>query len=142
MAAYTAPRPGTGATLAFTTNDYAVRIKGVEWSGYSRPALETTYLASSEGREYIPGDLYEPGQMDVEFDSDPNLLDALKTHLTSAATDTVTLTFDQETGETSACSVAVGGFIIDHSLSVVTEEVVSGSFSIKLTGTITNTDAA
>ncbi len=141
MAESTAVRPGSGATLVFTTNAYAVNITSASWSGMSRPALDTTYLGSATAKSSIPGDLYDPGTIDCDFNGTPSELDALITHMTTNAVDTFTVTFDQETGETTAADFAASGYIIDHNLTIATEELIAGSFTVQLSGAITFTAA-
>ncbi len=142
MAESTTPLVGSGASLAFTTNDYAVRVTSASVNEFmSRPSVDTTYLGST-WREAIPGNIPNPGVIEAEFQCLPSELDALKTHITTQTVDTMTVTFDIESGETSAASFSASGFIIDHSITIATEELVTGTMSIQLSGEVTVTAGA
>jgi len=57
MAAKT-PDVGTGATIGFSTSFFATATS-FSWSGVSREALDTTTLATTAAKTYMPGDLYD-----------------------------------------------------------------------------------
>ena len=55
-----ATRTGFGATL--THSGFSVKVISIGSFTQSRPKLDTSYLATTSYRTFIPGDLIEPGE--------------------------------------------------------------------------------
>lgn len=124
MAAIT-PDVGTGGAITFSSS-FLGRILNIEWTGISREALETSTMATTGGKTFMPGDLYDPGSLNVtiQFDTDAS------PPITSTA-ETVTVTWpDAETWSAS-------GFLTDFSVTAAKEEVMEATATIKFTGSIT-----
>ena len=62
---------GTGATLTFSSTSYTTEIVNINATGRSRVSVDTTKLSSS-AKEYIRGDLIEPGEYEVEIHYQPD----------------------------------------------------------------------
>lgn len=124
MAAVT-PDVGTGTSIAFSTS-FLGRLTSVRWTGISREALETTTMATTGGRDFIPGDLYDPGELqcEIQFDTDA-------TPPISSAAETITITWPD--AETAIFS----GFMTGFEISDVLEQVMTATATIKITGDIT-----
>lgn len=124
---------GTGATLTFSANtgwdSSAVDIQTISWSGISREAIETTHLGTTTARTFMPGDLYDPGEVTMELSYD----DGVDTPILLADTaETITLTFPTS-GATFACS----GFCTSFEVNVPLEERMTATLTWKMTGAIT-----
>lgn len=125
------PDLGTGTILTFA--NITMDLTSVAMTGISRPSIETTHLGSTPTQTFIPGDLYDPGSIECEFEVDT----------TSPVT-----TMDIETimvASSGSWTIAVGAlatwsgsnaFATDFSWNLPTEELATGSFTLKITGDI------
>lgn len=92
-----------GVTITFSST-YFTNVTSVRWSGVSRAPIPTSNSSTSGGMEFIPSNLYDPGELTVE-----GYVDNTKNFTTpiagSAETVTITkLATGQSTGGTCACS--------------------------------------
>ena len=124
MAAVT-PDVGAGTSIAFSTS-FLAKLTNVDWSGISRAAVETTTMATTTAKTFMPSDLYDPGSLTVEmqFDSDG-------TPPVNGAAETVTITFGD--AETWICSA----FLTDFAFTGATEELWTATATLKFSGPIT-----
>ena len=122
---------GTGTILTF--GGITMEITSLSMSGISRESIETTHLGSTPTKTFIPGDLYDPGSIECEFQLD-----------TTAPVSTM----DIETimaASSSSWTIAVGSlatwtgsnaFATDFSWNLPLEELATGSFTLKISGDI------
>ena len=130
---------GFGTTLTFS-GGFAGEIKSIQIGGVSRDALETTYMATTQGyRTFIPSDLVDPGELSVEvqFEADKNFLTPIK-----GAVETVTITFPIESGHSNAGSYACSGFLTEFEVTSQFDEIMTANLTIKYTGVPTYTPAS
>ena len=132
---------GSGATFVFGTTPVALDITGLDISGSSRESIDITTLATTGGRTYIPGDLYDAGELSIEGLLDPNLGDALVTKI-GAVTETGTITFPIPSGGAAGATFAASCFLTEFESSVGIDEEMTFSLTLKLTGAITWSDSA
>ncbi len=106
------------------------------FSGVTRDTIETTHMATSVTKTFIGGDLYDPGTLEVEFqvptDSPLTNMKVEDIMVVSTSTFTVTLT---EGGDWAG-----SGFMTDFNWNIPLEDVVTGSFTLKITGAVTTTN--
>jgi hypothetical protein len=129
---------GTGATLTLGTHtwDTAARITSITFDTIARQSLETTYLATTSARTYMPEDLPDYGAITVEF-----------LHIDSiappyAAAETVTVTYPTGSGQSVPATAAFSGFLVDYTPgSPAVGELMKGTAKWKITGVITFTAA-
>jgi hypothetical protein len=126
---------GTGTTFTFA--GFTAEVKNIDWSGISREILDTSHLATpaaSPGtvgsKTYIPGDLSDPGSLDVTFHYNPDTEPPIE-----AAAATLTITF------TSGATWVAQASMIDYSFGIPFEEVMEGTTTFKIVGPITVTAA-
>jgi hypothetical protein len=131
---------GTGATFAFGTTPIALTFTSIEASGISRESIDVSHLATTGGRTFLPGDLYDAGELKLEGLLDPNLGDALVTKI-GAVKETCTLTFPLFPGDSGAATFAASGFLMDLEFGVPLEEEMTFAMTLKLSDEITFTDA-
>lgn len=132
MAAKT-PDVSAGATVTFGTSStwstsVGITVKSLTWSGISRPAIDSTTLVTSGARTFMPGDLYDPGELNIEMNLDTDCAPII-----TAAAETITVTFQD--GETYIAS----GFMTDFSFNVPENDsgLMTATAKFKLTGAIT-----
>jgi len=123
---------GTGATVTFDSGFFA-EIISANWNGIERPSIDTTHTGTTTARTFVPGSLYDPGELEVEIawaaETEPPY---------GGAAETCTLQVPSSgTGGTSTW--AASGFMINFSGSVPLEERQTATGTIKLTGAITVT---
>ena len=137
------PEDGRGATLTLGTSTWETNtaITGITFAGMTRNTLETTHLGTNTARTYIIEDLYDAGELTVEFlhqdITAPPVITA-----TNTTADTITVTYPLSTGATNAATVAASGYcteFVPGALAV--GELSKGSAKFKLTGAITFTSA-
>lgn len=134
----TAVDEGHGATLTLGTSswDTAALIVSIEFDDIARQALETTHLATSGGRSFIPEDLPDYGAVSVEFLH----IDAIAPPY--AAPETITVTYPLGSGQSGAATIACSGFLLDYKPgSPAVGEIMKGTAKWKLTGAMTFTAA-
>lgn len=125
---------GNGASLTFsdTTGTYhIVSISGLE---VSRDVIEVTKLADTGRKRFIRDDLAELGEVTVTAYSDAGAPSLFTDHGASLD-ETVTITYPQQPGGTSAGTVVFGGAITSiKSADAEMGEVMLIEFTIKGTG--------
>ena len=110
MAVTTKPDTGHGFTLTFATTNWTGKIIGLPTNLVkTRERVKATHLASATNHEYIPGDLDELGELevDVRFEAATGL------PATGSAPETITATWPLAPGGGGATggSLAGTGFI-------------------------------
>lgn len=123
---------GTGTTIAFGTSGWAANVVSIGDLGEERPSIDTTHLATSDARTYIPGNLRDGGTLTIEAQHDPSQLPPI-----TAAAETITITFE----DTSTCGFT--GFCTSYKIGGITsdEALMTATVSIKVSGKLTWTAA-
>lgn len=129
---------GTGATMTFASTSYSVPITQIVHQGESVDDIRTSHLGTTGGHTYIPSDLVEGGEYVCSYQVDPNEppIDG------APSTETITYTAPIPSGSTVAATEAFTGYIKSHEKTVPTGDLMTGTFTVKVAGTITKTDAA
>lgn len=127
---------GTGAAITFQSGFFAL-ITNISWSGWERQAIDISTMANTNNaRTFMPSDLHDAGTLEVEclWDAD----DGVKTAMT-ASSETVTITYPVQSGGMTAATRAASGFLISASHEVPLEDKMTATYTIKLTGAVTET---
>jgi len=125
-----------GLTITFGTSSWTAELTSVNQNDVSREALDTTHLGTTTAKTFIPTELFDGGNLEVEFlhevDEQPPY---------SGAAETITVTFPKEAaGSSVANSVQFSGFMTNYSWGAPMGELVTGSATIKVTGDLTWVD--
>ena len=121
---------GTGATVTFGTNAWAAQIISAKPSGIVRESFKTSHLGTTGGHTYIPGDLYEPGELEMEVLYNPTVRPTF-----TATAETITVVYPNGTG---TASLAASGFVTKFMPGDVTlEGLQMASATVKFSGSIT-----
>ena len=118
---------GTGAAVTFQSGLLAA-ITSIDWS-MSREAIETTSMATSGRRTYIPAGNADAGEITVEADLDDQV--ELWADTVEAAAETITVTFP------GSVTWAASGFTTSSSFSIPNDDKMTASLTFKLTGDVT-----
>ena len=137
MAQSNVPDVGTGATLTFESG-LAVTLVSMEWSGFERSFGPTSHLGTTGGMTFKPGRLYDPGRLacTMRWSKDQPFLTKML-----EAPESCTITFPQQTGETTPTTLAGSAFLVSHGGTIALEDVMEARADIKFTGTLTFTPA-
>lgn len=142
MAISNAADIGYGASITFSSS-FFTQIIDISVSGQTRTSVDISHFAVTNGyRVFMPGDLKDWGQMEVQHNFLTNALAAQKTAM-AAAKASGTLTYAVPTfGGASAGTQVVDMFAIDSSHTLPIDDRMVGTMTIKLSGEPTMTDAA
>lgn len=130
---------GTGATLTLGTSTWetAARLLSLTPDATMRDALETSYLATTTAKTFMPADLRDNGGFSFEF-----------LHIDSiegpyAAAETVTITYPTGSGQTVPATLSGSAFLVEFTPgAAAVGEIMKGSGKYKWAGTITFTAAS
>jgi hypothetical protein len=64
---------GHGTTVKFGTSSYTFKIISVGEVGKEGEDIETTLLATTGGKTFMPADLYDPGDTTLTVEHDPTI---------------------------------------------------------------------
>lgn len=134
----TGPDEGRGASLTLGSGTWhtSALITSLTFGDITREPLETTRLATSTAREFMPADLYDPGTLTVEF------LHHDAVAMPMGGTTSITVTYPLQAGQTTAASVSGNGFCISYTPAAArVGELMRGTATFKYTGALTFTAA-
>ena len=129
---------GTGATL--TLDSFTANIISINHGGVDREAVPTSHLGTIAARTFLPGDLYDPGEFEIEYQvdtEDPAAAAAKPPYDGDAVTVTVKLPIKPGSGDSTPAQVAATGFVTSASpLAISLEGLITGSMTVKLSGAL------
>jgi hypothetical protein len=120
---------GTGTTITFDSGFFA-EILSVTWSGISRPSIATSHMGTTTALTFVPGDLFDPGELSVELAFAPGTEPPW-----GDDAETVTVTWPDAGDATWAAS----GFLTGFEATSQLEERMTATATVKLSGDITVT---
>lgn len=121
----------TGITVAFGTSSFTASISAVNVTGMERAAIDVTHLGSTTYRDFIPGDLSNPGTVEATFWFDPNEQPPI-----AAAPETLTVTWPIPSGGIGGATLVGTGFVTSWSVDASggDESAMSGEFTFQFDG--------
>ena len=125
---------GTGATLTLATTGVSLEATSIQSSGISWSAVDTSHLGTTVARTFVRGDLYDPGEVTVQYLANPQDMDTL---LTNSASEVITITYP-DAG--NATEVATGFVTAFEPGTCELEGLLTGSLTFKRTGAVVFTD--
>lgn len=120
---------GTGTTISFASS-FLAEILDIGVGGLSREAIDTTHMGTSVWKTFVPGDLSDPGELEVEIAFDPALTPPI-----NSAPESITITFS----DSGAATWVFSGFMVGFSAKTPLEGRATGTARIKISGVITIT---
>lgn len=130
---------GTGTSLVFGTSGFNAYITNVSGPGITREAIETTHLGTTGGKTFIPGDLYDGGELTLDVMHDPSITVPM---LAGNQPETITITYPTPAGMSSGATWSFSGFMTNYEPTAPLEDKMTATVTIKLTGNLTQTPAA
>lgn len=134
---------GTGASLTFSSATESYDVLSIDVSDVSRPSVDTSHLGTTTARTFIPGDLYDPGTMEIEYLLDPSTMSTNRPIIDNAA-ETITLQWAEVTSSTATNAAggkfSASGFATSWSCSTPLEDRITATLGFKFSGAITFTN--
>lgn len=121
---------GTGTTITFATGFFA-EILDITGPGLSRESIQTSHMGTTTAHTFLPGDLYDGGELTVELG-----LDVGQTPPISSVAESITITGPG--GDT----IAFDGFMTGFEPRIPLEDRMTATATIKVTGTVTFTQSS
>lgn len=125
---------GTGASITFGTSGFTANLTAINGEGIERASIETTHLGTTTARTFMGGDLFDPGNVSLELQFDPDNKPPF-----TGASETITVTFPLSSGGSTAATWAASGFVTGFDYGAPLEELMTGTMTVKLSGDITVT---
>lgn len=97
---------GNTSTIVFATSGFTANFHMIGSFEQERPDIKTSHLGTTGFETYIPGDLVEPGEFEVEFEYDPDEQPPI-----SSAAETITITHPVPSGSSNGATCAGTGYI-------------------------------
>lgn len=93
------------------------------------PDIETSHLGTSTKKTFVPGDLYDPGEFEAEFQYDPNNQPSIGTTLT------ITITYPVPSGSSNGATTSGTGYIKKRKFpELKNNELMVGTYTVKWNG--------
>lgn len=123
---------GNSASIAFATSSFSANIYMIGSTSQERAALETSHLGTTNQKTFVPDDLIDPGEFEIEFEWDQSFSTFPPI---SAAAETVTITFPLKSGESTAATLAGSAFVTSSSgPDVENGTIMRGTMTVKWDG--------
>lgn len=128
---------GTGASVTFGTSGFTANITAISHDGIERVSIPTSHLGTTTAHTFIPGDLFDPGELTLDLQHDGDNYPPI-----DQAAETITVIFPLGSGESTAARWAFSGFATGYNYSIPLEDLMTGQLTVKASGDITDTDAS
>ena len=119
---------GTGSTVTFGTSGFTADILGVNLSGVTREAINTSHMGTTSDHTFMPVDLVDNGTLELEIAWLATLTPPI---ITNAAAETVTVAFAG-----SATTWSFSAFQTDLGITVPLEDKMTATMTFKISGAI------
>jgi hypothetical protein len=128
---------GTGTSIVFVTSGFDAEFLSVDWSGIARGVVDSSHLLTVNWRTFIPTDLVDPGEIQVEMAFDPS--DQPPLH---ELPERIIVTFPVPAGLVTPANWQGDGFMSGFEFNVPLEDKMTGTGTLKMTGEVFFTAAA
>jgi hypothetical protein len=124
---------GHGATIAFSSGitAFAAPFRKIGAVEQELEKVENTVLSNTASKSYLPGDIAEPGEFEVEY-----AFNATLDHPDVLTRGTITITAPLATGQASAANLSGTGFIMSRTATpeLATNGLQIGKIKCKFDG--------
>lgn len=121
---------GTGTTLTFGTSSFTAGLLSINGSGATREALETTTMATTTNKTFVPADIADSGEFSAEIQFEGNL--TLPT-LLGAAAETITIDWG---GTGTGYEWSFSGFCTAFNVTSEINGIMTADITVKVSGDI------
>jgi hypothetical protein len=121
---------GNSSTIVFGTSGFVAHYHTIGGSEQARKKIITSHLGTTNYDTHIPGDLVDPGEVNCQFEYDPDANPPIL-----AAPESITITFPIPAGRTHGATLAGTGFIMKRkSAELKNGELMVGTFTVAWDG--------
>jgi len=121
---------GNTATIAFGTSGFTANFQMIGGTEQERPSIPDSHLGTTTRDTFIPGDLFDPGEFESEYQFDPDDQPPI-----SGAAETVTVTFPVPAGQSNGATLAGTGFVTKwKSADLRNNELMVATVTVKWDG--------
>lgn len=110
---------------------FFLEILSIGWSGFSRDVIETTNMNSGSSKDFKPDEIYDPGELEVEFHFFPGTQPALEVG------DVATSCVVDFGGGGDGSKWSATAFMTNFSITANMGEKLTATATLKFTGDIT-----
>ncbi len=128
---------GTGVVMTFGTSAFAAYLASVDGPSMSREAIQTSHMGTTLNHIFMPADLVDRGEINVEFHFDPSLTPPI-----AGAAETVTIRWPTPAGLTNGATWVSSCFMTGYTPGAQIGELMTASATLKVSGAITITAAS
>lgn len=128
---------GTGTTITFGTSGFSAYLASIDGPSMHRDAVETTHMATSINKTFMPGDLVDRGEINITVHFDPSLTPPI-----ASAAESVTIRWPLPSGLTNAATWVGSAFMTDYTPGAEIEGLMTASATLKISGAVTITAAS
>lgn len=127
---------GNGATIAFSITGITLRAYDMEIGEQTIAVLDKTVLTDTGFIRKMPGDLVDPGDVEVNYEYNPNSIPPLGYATPSTQTyDVVTITYPVQPGQTNGATLVGTAFISTRGgPRLANNEIMKGKIKITWNG--------
>ena len=126
----------TGTTIAFGTSSFTAQLRDITLPTHTREAVNTSHMGTTTAHTFTPVDLYDGSELTVDIIFDPDDSPPI-----SAAAEVVTITFPLQGAESTNTTWVFTGFMTEYAATAPFEDLMTGSFTVKVSGSIAITPA-
>jgi hypothetical protein len=121
---------GNGATAALTTSTFVSSVVSIDLGSNTGGVIDVSHLGSSTWKDFKPFDLADTPEVTVTFQHDGSAVE-----VAANTVDTLTVTFNQDTGMSTAPSLAGTGVLTSWNYPTLANDAVNeASFTFKFDG--------
>ena len=128
---------GHGCSITFGTSAFAGVLLAINGYAFSRPSIETSKMSTTTNHTFMPADLVDRGEIELEFEFDPSLTPPI-----ASAAETVTITFPVPSGLSTGSTWAASAFMTNYAPSAISGQRMPATAPLKVSGAVTITPAA
>jgi hypothetical protein len=134
---------GNGTSIVFATSAFAANIISVDGPSVSRESIDCTHLGTTKSMEFFPANLGDAGELSLEIEFDPDIAPPIADNASANdVAETITITWPLPAGQSTAATWAFSGFATSYSGGATSGERMTGSLTVKISGSITVTPSA
>lgn len=122
------PDTGNLASITFGTSGFTASLTSIKPGAIKRPRINTSHLSttSASGEQYIPGDLPDYDESEIEGQYNPNDQPPF-----NGAAETITITFPVPSGLSTGATLAGSGFVTEFAIGALKNNELM-TFSAKI----------
>lgn len=120
-----------GSVLGASATHY--RVNSISLGGVSRDVVDASHLLTVGGKQFIASEYYDPGELSLEIHHDPSL-NPVNLLTNVSTTQACIITFANGGNTTTVWSAF--GFASSFEASVPKDDMMTGTLTVKLSGTL------